>query len=456
MGVSRREVVVGGAACAVAPYIAKAAPARRPNILFILADDLGWGDLGCYGNIDFGTPALDTLASEGVRLTQAYANSCVCSPTRMALMTGRYQYRLRGGLEEPIKENPSPVIGLPPSHPTLPSMLRKAGYRTALVGKWHLGYLPWFGPLKSGYDQFFGIASGGADYFTHKSVTGKPDLYDGERLVDEHGYLTDLLTSRAVKYVSEAAARRDRPFLLSLHYTAPHWPWETPHDRKRAAELKQLFDFAGGSLGAYGAMVQSLDQGVAAVLEALRRSGARDDTIVIFTSDNGGERYSRMWPLVGEKGDLLEGGIRVPALVRYPGVIPAAQTSNQVAMTMDWTASLLRLAGADPELPLDGIDVLPMLRGASSRLDRRLYWRFVGQRQSAVRDGPLKYLRVGKHEYLFNVDEDPRERANLAPEQPKVVARLRQAFEQWNRSILPDTGIEGYVFGPDKLAGRPD
>jgi arylsulfatase A-like enzyme len=335
-------------------------------------------------------------------------------------------------------------------------MVRKVGYRTALIGKWHLGYLPWFGPLKSGYDRFFGIASGGADYFTHKSVTGKPDLYVGERLVDEHGYLTDLLTSRAVKYVSEAGSGRDRPFLLSLHYTAPHWPWETQRDEKRAAEIKQLFDFSGGSLGAYGAMVQSLDQGVAAVLEALRRSGAGDDTIVIFTSDNGGERYSRMWPLVGEKGDLLEGGIRVPALVRYPGKIPAGKTSDQVAITMDWTATLLRLAGVRPQLPLDGIDVLPMLSSASPRVDRRLYWRFVGQRQSAVREVPLKYLRVGKHDYLFNIDEDPRERANLAPEQPKVVARLRQNFEKWNRSMLPDKGIQGYVFGPDKLAGRPE
>ena len=203
-------------------------------------------------------------------------------------------------------------------------------------------------------------------------------------------------------------------------------------------------------------MVQSLDQGVAAVLEALRRSGAGDDTIVIFTSDNGGERYSRMWPLVGEKGDLLEGGIRVPAFVRYPGLIPAATTSDQVAITMDWTASLLRLGGASPRMPLDGIDLLPMLSGASPRLNRRLYWRFVGQRQSAVRDGAFKYLRVGKHEYLFNIDNDPRERANLAPEQPKVVARMRQTFETWNRSMLPDTGIEGYVFGPDRLAGRPD
>ncbi len=448
--------MAGAAGVALAPVSPALETARKPpNILFIMADDLGWGDLGCYGNTDFGTPALDRLAAQGVRLTHAYANSCVCSPTRMALMTGRYQYRLRGGLEEPIKEQPSAVLGLPPAHPTLPSILRKAGYRTALVGKWHLGYLPHFGPRKSGYDEFYGISSGGADYFTHKSLAGKPDLYEGERLVENNGYLTDLLTDRAVRYIDKAAAAR-QPFLLSLHYTAPHWPWETAQDQRRANELKELFDFGGGSLETYGAMVRSLDQGVGAVLGALDRNRLDSDTIVIFTSDNGGERFSRNWPLVGEKGDLLEGGIRVPELVRYPGTLAPGQVSRQVAVTMDWTSTLLALAGARSELPLDGMNILPMVRTASARVPRRLYWRFVGRNQAAVRDGPMKYLKVGKHEYLFNIDDDPRERANLASAHPLELQRLRAAFAGWNRTMLSDKGVAGYVFGPDQLAGKPD
>ena len=455
MQVTRREAVVGGIAAAAAPYLAKATPSKPPNIVFILADDLGWADLGSYGNTDFKTPALDTLATRGVRLTHSYANSCVCSATRMALITGRYQYRLRGGLEEPIKEAPDPLLGLLPSHPTLPSMLKQAGYHTALIGKWHLGYLPWFGPLKSGYDEFFGIRSGGADYFTHKSVSGKPDLWDGDRLADEHGYLTDLLTARAVKYVANRAARRDQPFLLSLHYTAPHWPWETEQDSARASQLKELFDFGGGSLPTYAGMVQSLDRGVGRVLDALNESGLADETIVIFTSDNGGERYSKMWPLVGEKGDLLEGGIRVPTLVAFPRALPAGRISEQVAITMDWTATLLKAAGVRPVLPLDGMDLLPVLSGAP-QVPRRLFWRFVGQRQAAVREGPIKYLRVGKNEYLFDIDKDPRERANLAGARPAELARLRQSFQRWNATMLPDKGVEGYLFGPDKLAGRPD
>ena len=440
--------VIGGDTATAAP--------QRPNIVFIMADDLGWGDLSCYGATDLATPHLDRLAAQGVRFTDAYANSCVCSPTRIALSTGRYQYRLRAGLEEPIKERPNEALGLPPSHPTLASLLKLGGYSTCLVGKWHMGYLPRFGPLKSGYDQFFGIASGGADYFTHKNRGGRPDLYENETLSAQAGYLTDLLTARAVTYI-RGAAQAPRPFLLSLHYTAPHWPWEGPADAARAAELKDLFDFGGGSLATYAEMVRAMDEGVGQVLTALDLAGVADDTIVVFTSDNGGERFSRMWPLVGEKGDLLEGGIRVPAIVRYPARFPQGVVSSQVAITMDWTATLLALAGAeaDPGFPLDGQDLSPVIQGAAPLSRRRLFWRFVGQGQAAVRDGDLKYLRVGEHEYLFDLKRDPRERANLAEAHPARMDEFRQAFVRWNATMLPDTDIEGYEVGPGQLAGRP-
>jgi arylsulfatase A-like enzyme len=374
----------------------------------------------------------------------------------MALMTGQYQYRLPGGLEEPIKEQPGSTLGLPPSHPSLASMLRKAGYATALVGKWHLGVLPHFGPLKSGYDQFFGISGGGADYFTHRNRAGWADLFEGEDPVRRNGYLTDLLTSRAVRYLEDAAAAPSSPFLLSLHYTSPHWPWETEKDEARAAEIKDLFDFGGGSLNTYAAMVASLDRGVGSVLEALRRTRLDDNTVVIFTSDNGGERYSRNWPLVGQKGDLLEGGIRVPAIIRYPGVLPPAQVSEQVTITMDWTATMLTLAGAKPELELEGTNILPGLARGASAENRKLFWRFVGKDQAAMRDGSDKYLRVGKNEYLFNIDSDPRERANLATARPERIGQMRDAFAAWNATMLPDEGVSGYVLGPDKVAGNAE
>jgi arylsulfatase A-like enzyme len=453
---TRRETMLAGAGLAIGGETAIAARRRRPNIVFIVADDLGWGDLSCYGATDFRTPHLDCLAAQGVRFSDAYANSCVCSPTRVALITGRYQYRLRAGLEEPIKERPSEAHGLPPSHPTLPSLLKRSGYSTCLIGKWHMGYLPRFGPLKSGYDQFFGIASGGADYFTHKNRGGRPDLYENEALVEQAGYLTDLLTDRAVAYVRRAA-QAPRPFFLSLHYTAPHWPWEGPGDAARAAELEDLFDYGGGSLATYSEMVRAMDEGVGRVLAALDQAGVADDTVAVFTSDNGGERFSRMWPLVGEKGDLLEGGIRVPAIVRYPARFPRGVVSPQVAITMDWTATLLAMAGAqaDPGFPLDGQDLSQVIQGSAPLSPRRLFWRFAGQRQAAVRDGALKYLRVGEHEYLFDLKRDPRERANLAEAYPTQMDELRQAFAGWNATMLPDTDIGGYEVGPDRLAGRP-
>lgn len=235
----KRRTVIGGLsalglASAVAPAALAKAGNSQPNIIFILADDLGWGDLSVYGQTDFKTPNLDKLAAQGLRLTQHYSNSAVCSATRFGLITGRYQYRLRGGLEEPIA-GASDTIGLPPEHPTLPSLLKKAGYRTALVGKWHLGSLPKFGPLKSGYDSFYGNYGGAIDYFTHKPGVGpdvKEDLYEGEVPVSEVGYYTDLLGQRASAFVKQQSAAQ--PFFLSLHYTAPHWPWEGPGEIGRA------------------------------------------------------------------------------------------------------------------------------------------------------------------------------------------------------------------------------
>jgi len=230
---NRRRVLRGLSALSLASLAGTwnfASPAEKkapPNIIFILADDLGYGDLSVYGQTDFQTPALDRLAQQGLRFTQAYANSAVCSATRFGLITGRYQYRLRGGLEEPL--GASDAIGLPPEHPTLPALLKKNGYTTALFGKWHLGRLPKFSPLKSGYDQFFGNYGGAIDYFTHKTGVGedaKEDLYEGEVPVHQVGYYTDLIADRALDYLGKQDP--SKPFFLSLHFTAPHWPWEGP------------------------------------------------------------------------------------------------------------------------------------------------------------------------------------------------------------------------------------
>jgi arylsulfatase A-like enzyme len=429
---------------------------QRPNILFILADDLGWADLSVYGQTEFETPQLDALAAGGVRFTQAYANSAVCSATRFALITGRYQYRLRGGLEEPLVRT-AHLHGLPPEHPTLPSLLRDAGYSTALIGKWHLGALPTFGPLKSGYDYFWGNYGGAIDYFTHKPGVGEHvprDLYEGEVPVEKVGYYTQLLADESSAWIRKQSA--DKPFFLSLHFTAPHWPWVGPEDEALSQSLKDLFHYDGGNLATYARMVRSLDSAVGQVLGALKEQGLDENTIVVFSSDNGGERFAKTWPFTGQKTELLEGGIRVPTLLRWPARLEP-QVSPQVTITMDWLPTLLAAAGlqADPAYPSDGENILPVLEGDAPVHPRTLYWRYKAQQQRAARDGNWKYLKINENEFLFDVSIDTLERANLKDKHPDVFERLRTQWDQWNTNFHPITP-EVFTHGvtPDIQADR--
>jgi arylsulfatase A-like enzyme len=421
---------------------------QRPNIIYIVCDDLGYADLGCYGGraADFGpvSPHIDRLAAGGVKFTQGYSNSPVCSPTRFALITMRYQYRLRGAMEEPInsRSKGSTTLGLPPEVPTLPSLLKKAGYHTALIGKWHLGYPPTFGPRRSGYDAFFGIMAGGVDYFTHCSSSGEHDLYIDEDEHHEVGYLTDVLSQRAVDHVHQRAAdaKAGKPFLLSLHYTAPHWPWETRDDAHVASDVaKNLFHLHGGDVQTYRRMIHHMDEGIGRLMAALREHGLEENTLVVFTSDNGGERFSDNWPLVGGKMDLTEGGIRVPWIAHWPAAIPAGTVSTQHCMTMDWSATLLDAGGgqADPDWPLDGVSLLKVLREPAQRFERALYWRMNHRGQRALREGDWKYLQVDGHEYLFNIAKDERERANLAAREPERLERMRAQWLAWDASVPP-------------------
>ncbi len=418
----------------------------KPNIIYIVSDDLGYADLGCYGGraAEFGpvSPHIDALASGGLRFTDGYSNSPVCSPTRFALMTMRYQYRLRGGMEEPINSGSkgSTSLGLPTDIPTLPSLLREAGYTTALIGKWHLGYPPTFGPLRSGYDEFFGIMAGGVDYFSHCSGKGDHDLYVGEESHREVGYLTDVLSQRAVDYVQQQAqqSKAGKPFFLSLHYTAPHWPWETRDDANIAPDVaKNLFHLDGGNIHSYRRMIHHMDEGIGNLVEALRAQDLLDNTLIVFTSDNGGERYSDNWPLVGGKMDLTEGGIRVPWIAHWPAVIPAGSTSRQHCMTMDWSATMLAIGGGrpHPDYPIDGISLAEVLSHPYLEFERSLYWRMNHRQQRALRQGNWKYLKVDEDEYLFDITADARERANLAHRNPQRFRAMREAWLDWNATV---------------------
>jgi arylsulfatase A-like enzyme len=390
------------------------------------------------------------MADQGLRFTDGYANSPVCSPTRFALATGRWQYRLRGAADEPIASRTArgnPVLGLPPSHPTLASLLRDGGYATALVGKWHLGFAPHFGPLKSGYQEFFGPMSGGVDYFRHCDSAGKHDLYEGEDEVHRDGYMTDLLSERAVQFVRR---QKGRPFLLSLHYTAPHWPWETRDDAEESKRISSLTHLDGGSVQTYLAMIRQMDEGIGRVLAALDETGAAENTFVVFTSDNGGERFSDNWPLVGGKMDLLEGGIRVPYIARWPGRLAKGRINRRLAITMDWTATFLAAAGIDPhpDYPLDGIDL------RSEEKPRTLHWRMKFRDQKAVRSGSWKYLSIEGNEFLFDLSRDPRERANMRQREPARFETLKAEYSAWAASMppIPEDAKVSLVYGPAEMA----
>jgi arylsulfatase A-like enzyme len=471
-GVTRRtflcNTALGTAALAAGGVGAYAQPASKPpNIIFILADDLGYADVSCYGRRDFTTPNIDRIAARGMRFLQGYANSAVCSATRLALITGRYQYRLRLGLEEPLSGNPE--VGLPPEHPTLPSLLKRAGYGTSLIGKWHLGALPKFGPLKSGYDHFFGFRGGAVDYFSHINLLQRHDLWDQDVEVHQVGYLTDQLGTHAVDAVN-SYAKSVQPFLISLHFNAPHWPWEGPGDEAESKRVAgtSLRDFDGGTQKTYQHMIEAMDAQIGRVLDALDANGLTENTIVIFTSDNGGERFADTWPFTGKKTDLLEGGLRIPMVIAWPARIAPGRTSDQVAISMDWLPTLLAAAGTapDPGYPPDGMTLLPALTGNAGAVDRKLFWRYKGKWQRAARIGDYKYLKVLDNTFLFNVVEDPLERANLKERHKDVYERLVAEWQAWNASMLPEIA-ESFTrsfageeladhYGSQQASGAPD
>jgi arylsulfatase A-like enzyme len=444
-GWSRRNVIASGMAAGIGAGMApllRAAQARatQPNIIWIMADDLGYADTSFTGQPGFKTPHIDRLAHEGLFLRQSYANSAVCSATRTGLITGRYQYRLRIGLEEPLNTG-NDKLSLPASHPTLPSLLRDAGYHTSLVGKWHLGISDESGPLKCGYESFYGVHYGAADYFRHQqddNVGKVTNLYDGAKPADEHGYLTELFSRRAVREI-EQTPRRGKPLFMSLHYTAPHWPWEGPEDEEVARTITNLQHRDGGSLDAYRRMVLSLDQGVGEVLKALDRARIARDTIVIFTSDNGGERFSDTWPFIGQKSELLEGGIRVPFFLRWPARVKAGSRSEQVNISMDWVPTLLAAAGTRPhaDYPSDGMNLMDIVQGSRTVTPRTLYWRYKAAEQAAMREGDWKYIKIGKNEQLFNLARDERERAEQSKLEPERFAAMKAKWQAWNATMLP-------------------
>ncbi len=407
---------------------------QKPNIIYIMTDDMGYADLSCYGGTDFQTPNIDKLASEGIKFINAYSGGPLCTPTRASLLTGRYPARTPVGLIEPLTGQPSDTThGLTPAYPSLPKLLGTAGYETALIGKWHLGSQARHSPTKNVFDYFFGFRSGAVDYMSYKGRGGQHDLFENDSPVYTQGYLTDLIADKAVAYITRV---HEKPFFVSINFNAPHWPWQKPGD----LPYPDGTDYReGGSAETYAQMMKSLDDAVGRILKSLDDRGLAKNTIVIFTNDNGGERYSNNGGFSKGKASVWEGGIRVPAFVRWPGKIKPGSSTEQVTITMDWVATMLSVAGGKPsaDFPLDGMDLVPIVTGQSKIVPRILYWRLTQRtNEKAIRMGEWKYLRDSTGEYLFNLAKDPSEKNNLKDANPDVFSSLKSKYADWERSVL--------------------
>ncbi|MGL4549732.1 MAG: sulfatase-like hydrolase/transferase [Gemmataceae bacterium] len=398
------------------------AAGKPPNVVLMMADDMGYADLGCYGAKDVKTPHLDRLAAGGTRLTQFYSNGPVCTPTRAGLMTGRWQQRV--GLEWAIGPGMKEP-GLPAAETCVARMLKDAGYRTGLFGKWHLGYRPEYGPLAHGFERFVGLKSGNIDFWTKRENNGELDWYVGDKLTFEKGYATGLIADRAAAFIGE---KDERPFFAYVPFNAVHWPFQPP-DKEDAREKGT---WTAGDRAGYVKMVEAMDAAVGKVLKAAE---GRGETLVIFTNDNGGERYSDNGPLFHHKATLWEGGIRVPCIVRWPGKVAAGKVSEQVGISMDLTATVLAACGVKPARALDGVDLVPLLGGAG--VSRTLCWRIdrVNRRQQAVRDGDWKWVNDGGVEVLFDLKADPGERRDRGHLMPGKVAEMRGKYAAWAKEV---------------------
>jgi arylsulfatase A-like enzyme len=419
---------------------------EQPNVVLILADDLGYGDLGCYGNARNRTPHLDRLAREGLKFTDFHSNGPMCSPTRAALLTGRYQQRM--GIETALGEHSQ---GLDPDEITIAERLRDAGYATGIFGKWHLGPQPSDAPVHHGFQEFRGHLHGAVDYISHVDRYGRVDWYHNDRLANEEGYNTTLITEHAVRFIE---SHRNQPFLLYVPHSAIHFPWMTARDDAHR-EPGQRYDQGLVKLGPHEhvrpvvqEMIEALDRSVGRIVQTLQRLDIDRRTLVFFTSDNGGylhyaDRHqgdiSSNGVLRGQKQDVYEGGHRVPAIAWWPGRIQPGTIKDTTAMTMDLFPTLLRLANleppqADSQYQVDGISLVGTLLRGDPLPQRTLFWRI--RQEKAVRCGPWKLVVSSRHPpELYNLADDLGETINLAASQPDRVTKLQEKLAEWERSV---------------------
>ena len=400
---------------------------NRPNIIMILADDLGYGDLGCYDGSYLETPNIDALADGGLKFTDFHASAPVCSPTRVALMTGRYQQR--SGIEGVITAKNHRDKGLGQDQTTIAQVLNQVGYATAIYGKWHLGYHPRYNPCNFGFDSFRGFVSGNVDYHSHIDQIGEADWWMNLSLKPEVGYTTDLITQHGLSFIEENA---DRPFFLYLAHECPHYPYqgrEDPADRT-IGNPYPTHGHRQDRKGAYKEMMEAMDEGVGAVVAKVNELGLTSNTVFFFCSDNGPVSPGLTGGLRGQKGSIWEGGHRVPAIAYYPSQIPPQCVTNQTATTLDLFPTFSHLAKTEVSVELDGLNLWPLMTKGNSLPDRALFWRF--KDQSCIRQGDWKLMDDGQ---LFNLVDDLAESTNIADQYPQLTQDLAVELRQWNKNV---------------------
>ncbi len=429
-------IVLAATATAFAQIDIPPSPSR-PNFVIIMADDLGYGDLSCYGNTSFKTPNLDALAKAGMRFTDFHSSGTVCSPTRAGLLTGRYQQRAGiPGVVFADPKQPEHKHGLQPIEATFAELLSRAGYGTAMFGKWHLGYEVQYNPVRNGFDEFRGYVSGNVDYFSHVDQAGAFDWWIGNEKKDEEGYSTHLINRHAVRFINESG---DKPFCLYVAHEAPHYPYQGPNDKaiRAVGGTRKKSENKGVDIKrAYREMVQAVDTGVGEIIDALRTKGIEDETLVMFFSDNGGTKSGSNGPYRGFKGSVWEGGHRVPCMAVWPNRIEAGSETNQLAITLDIMPTLLDFAGVKPsdDRPLDGVSLRPVFNGAALP-ERTLFWEY--RKASAVRRKDWKLVKIGnKPAQLFHLAEDIAEKTDVAADNAKMQEAMLRLLLRWKLDTM--------------------
>ncbi len=425
--------------------------AQAPNIVFLFVDDMGYGDLACYGAPDARTPNIDRLAGEGVRFTRFYSNGAECTPARTAFLTGRYPQRV-GGMEcaigtgnvgrydEAIRLAKKNDLGLPVSNAVLAPALNQAGYKNGVFGKWHLGYEKKFHPLEQGFEEFTGFLGGNVDYFTHTELSPLHVFLKGRQPIRRKGYMTRLITDDATDFIRR---RKNQPFFLYVPFSTPHFPFQGPKDD--TGKMHPEDQFMVGTRAKYVEMLEDMDRSVGRILKAIDDAGVRETTVVVFASDHGAMKPGRNLPFSGWKGGLLEGGLRIPVIARWPGHLKGGMVSDQSATLIDLTASFLRIGGAKPEAgqEADGMDILNHVERENQDFGRTFFWRARrGDRTwRAILAGTIKYvyrIEDGKaEEWLFDLSNDPAEEQNLMNTRTNLAQRLKGRLVQWEKEVQP-------------------